>query len=178
LPNYNCSLPGELDGASLILSFPTTARTLYLVWMASGARSLPLVFAIDESDPSLTLMPLAVRRALDHVGKKLSLSEWQQWPLPVRQQLLRLGAEEQLPSEAIRALVDAENDSLPDIECLGEPNAERPPAIHSELCEAFSTTTWSSLFALERYALVKVCSKGKHERIQDIIKEVLHRISG
>ena len=51
----------------------------------------PGVYAFEEIDETLPLVPLAARRALDAAGKKLSLAGWLSLPVARRAVLVEAG---------------------------------------------------------------------------------------
>lgn len=124
---------------------------------------MKLVYAFDEVDEALALMPTAVRRALDVMGRKLSLSSWTALPPDVRLALVHAGASDTVDRDAVERLLAQANPPPIALAPVADPDAQRPPA---ELVAALEATgracdadTWSALRPLDRYALVKASRK-------------------
>jgi cyclic pyranopterin phosphate synthase len=119
-----------------------------------------LVYAF-ESDKSLATMPLAARRALDVLGRKLSLQGWLSLPLDDRHRLARAGTAERVDREALDVLEGATPPAAV-IDPVPDPDPSNPPP---ELVAALGSTrplredAWSSLRAMDRYALVKCAQR-------------------
>lgn len=134
------------------------------------------LYRFDGVGPELELLPLAARRALDRSGLKLSLAAWQNLPLAVRQRLVELGAEADVVVEQVRALCAAAAPLPEPIEPLADPPSEAPPhMLIAALGEQrpLSSALWSVLAPLDRYALAKVASRGKAERLDAAYRELV-----
>lgn len=115
------------------------------------------VYSFEGISPRLELMPLAVRRALDVVGRKVSLATYQALTEEHRRALLDAGGAPSIDTEHVLALLDGvaaevrqprpdpSPDQLPDglAEALGP---QRP----------LTPTAWSRLEPFERATLAKV----------------------
>jgi cyclic pyranopterin phosphate synthase len=129
-----------------------------------------LIYAF-ESDKSLATMPLAARRVLDLLGRKLSLQGWLSLGLDERRRIVRAGAEE-IDAELI-SVIDAATPAPAVIPAIEDPDALAPP---SELLaalgplRALESSVWRGLRSLDRYALVKCASRAdKLARAYDTI---------
>jgi cyclic pyranopterin phosphate synthase len=130
-----------------------------------------LVYAF-ESDKSLTTMPIAARRALDLLGRKLSLQGWLSLRLDERRRIARAGAEDHVDPELI-AVIDAATPAPAVIPRVEDPDSLAPPP---DLLAALGATrplrsvAWKALKSLDRYALVKCAPRpGKLSRAYDVI---------
>lgn len=143
---------------------------------SSSPGVAPRLFDFDTSDPSLHLLPLCARRALDAAGIKLSLAAYQTLSIPDRYALAQCGSEEHINLEQVRLIAGlalGEVSTLP----LGlDPDSTGVPL---EVSQAFGAQrpipekVWQNLSSLERYVLVKVTTRGKPERIQACYEEII-----
>ncbi len=132
------------------------------------------LYSFDGVDTALDLLPLAARRALDAAGLKLSLEAWRNLPLDKRRLVSELGS---------AATVDVPRvaSALPDgqtapIEASPEPGPNAVPSVLSEALgnsRPISAALWSALSPLDRYALLKVASRGKPERLNAAYLEIV-----
>lgn len=134
------------------------------------------LYQLDEVDGRLLLMPLAARRALDGIGQKVSLEEWQRLPLSFRSHLVALGSASELELPLIQQLLTQFGvDTTPTGRLDAPPSDTLPQAV----AEAFGPTrpiplaTWSALSPLDRYALVKVAAKARPERLESAYNEII-----
>jgi cyclic pyranopterin phosphate synthase len=121
------------------------------------------IYAFEAIDEELPYMPLAARRVLDALGKKLSLAGWLSLGVEDRAELVLAGmAEGPSPGAALDSTARLGR-AVPEptsIEPIVEPDRFIPP---SEIVDALGTArplhdgVWQSLRALDRYALAK-CS--------------------
>lgn len=136
----------------------------------------PGIYAFDAADAQLSLMPMAVRRALDVSGVHLSLRGWQTLALPVRRALVQLGAAERVDVAQVHAaLRGCEAEQRP-VEVLTEPEAAIGPS--AELLGALqdgalTVERWQRLGALDRYVLSSLARRGKLERLREALAEIL-----
>ena len=65
------------------------------------------LYAFDEVDDQLELVPLAARRALDQAGIKLSRAGWLSLSVDERRALTEVGAEARVDLERVRALAQS-----------------------------------------------------------------------
>lgn len=132
------------------------------------------LYSFDGVDTSLDLLPLAARRALDVSGLKISLEVWRSLPLSVRRELVQAGSEVSVWAARVEELLYgsavSRQDPAPD------PSIS---AVPFELSLAFgpdreiSQALWNALSPLDRYALVKVVSKGRQDRIDAAYAEIV-----
>lgn len=132
-----------------------------------------MIYAFDEADAELTLMPMASRRALDAAGVKLSLASYQTLGLADRRELVRLGAERAVDANAVKALV-ARAGGPPSKELLP---VYEPEVLSGELAQALELDDerWGALTALDRYVLDKLHRAGKAERLRAAFEEMIAR---
>jgi len=132
------------------------------------------LYSFDGVDAALDLLPLAARRALDVAGLKLSLEAWRALPLESRRTLVELGASSAVDLEGVaRLLLPAQTTP---IEALIEPHAVAVPAELSMMfgpARPISAALWQALSPLDRYALLKVASKGNPERMKAAYGEIV-----
>lgn len=133
-------------------------------WYASPC----VLYRFDEVDDRLELLPLAARRALDHAGCRLSREGWGSLPLALREQIVLLGAVRDVDVNQVREAASLATPAGEATEPHGDPPRDHVPA---DVRAAFgpelpiSDAVWSSLGALDRYALWKVASRGRMERM-------------
>jgi cyclic pyranopterin monophosphate synthase len=132
------------------------------------------LYSFDGVDAALDLLPLAARRALDAAGLKLSLEAWRSLPLEQRRVLSEAGTQ---PKVDVRRVQDAlpEGQTTP-IDALPEANlATVPDSLSGALgtSRPISPALWSALSPLDRYALLKVASRGKPERLEAAYSEIV-----
>ncbi|MBE7478584.1 MAG: cyclic pyranopterin monophosphate synthase MoaC [Polyangiaceae bacterium] len=134
------------------------------------------LYAFDEVDESLLLLPMAARRALDHAGRRLSRAGWLSLDVAARRELTQLGSEPRVEDVRVRALVEqASPAALPATPALDPPADAAPP----EVGEAFGQSRplpaalWSSLSPLDRFALAKVAEKRRPERLAAAYAEIV-----
>lgn len=128
-----------------------------LLRAATGA----VLYAFEEIDETLPYVPLAARRVLDVLGRKLSLEGWLSLPLQERRGIARAGAREHVDFDVAEEIERAV--PLPArVHPVLEPDASAAPR---QLLDALGRgrplddPLWASLRALDRYALVKCASK-------------------
>jgi cyclic pyranopterin monophosphate synthase len=121
----------------------------------------PGVYSFERIDPGLPLIPLAARRVLDGLGRKLSLRGWLSLSLEDRCRLVRAGTAE-LVDLSTAEIVDRATPASAPIPTAAEPN---PSSIPGELAHALGPSRpldearWNSLRPLDRYVLVKCAAK-------------------
>jgi cyclic pyranopterin phosphate synthase len=132
------------------------------------------LYSFDGVDAALELVPLAARRALDVTGLKVSLEVWRALPLEARRALVTAGDGSVVDIERVTGLLPP--DQVSRIEPLREP---REAAIPDELSAAFGPTRpisralWQALSPLDRYALLKVATRGNPERVKAAYAEIV-----
>src|SRR5579871_5432769 len=95
----------------------------------TSAPSMPIpgVYAFEDIDDALRLVPLAARRALDALGCKLALEGWLSLPIEHRRALVEAGAREQV-DRRVEALLDHATPRGSRIPRPVEPDAAAVPA--------------------------------------------------
>jgi cyclic pyranopterin phosphate synthase len=125
------------------------------------AMPTPGVYAFEDIDDALRLVPLAARRALDALGCKLSLEGWLSLPHEHRRALVEAGAGDRVDL-GVEALLDRASPRASRIPRAVEPDAAVVPAA---LASAVGSTAalddrrWRDLRALDRYALAKYVAR-------------------
>jgi cyclic pyranopterin phosphate synthase len=134
------------------------------------------LYEFDGVDDMLELLPLAARRALDVAGLRLSRAAWQRLSLDDRRAIVGAGSEPVVDAAAVKELVErAASDAAP-MDPTAEPDAQAPSA---ETLEALGTdrplpaSAWSALSPLDRYALAKVCGRGRPEPVAAAYDEIV-----
>jgi hypothetical protein len=136
-----------------------------------------VIYAFDEADADLTLIPMASRRALDAAGLKLSLASYQTLEVGDRRELARLGAQAQVDAEAVRAVAGrALGTPSREVPAVFEPT-EFPVALGAELAPSrkLDAAGWKALSGLARYVLDKLSRNGKSERLRTAFDEIMGR---
>jgi molybdenum cofactor biosynthesis protein MoaC len=116
------------------------------------------VYTFESIDDGLPFVPLAARRALDTIGRRLSLEGWRSLSLEERRTLVEAGALEAVRGDAV-ATVDRATPSASPTPPRRDPD---PSATPQELvtrlgpARPLSDLRWKRLSPLDRYALVKV----------------------
>ena len=131
------------------------------------------LYSFDGVDAALDLLPLAARRALDVAGLKVSLEVWRALPLESRQVITQEGSAPTVDTERVESTLGAVQISR--IERSLEPSITSVPR---ELVSALgvrpiSQALWNALSPLDRFALVKVASRGKPERLDAAYSEIV-----
>lgn len=134
------------------------------------------LYAFDGIDQRLELLPLAARRALDLTGLRLSREGFASLAHAERVLLASAGAEHVVDCDRVNRLVAPARPSA-----KTEPRTQDPPLdrVPDEVSQALgperplSSAVWAALSALDRYALAKVCAKGKEERIAGAYREIV-----
>jgi molybdenum cofactor biosynthesis protein MoaC len=134
------------------------------------------LYSFDVDGDTLEQLPLAARRALDHAGRKLSLSGWASLEDAERRTLVRLGSVSPVDLDAVARLLRRARPTAVPTEALGDPPRDAPPP---RLVEAYAaqgrlnTAIWSSLSDVDRYALQKVARKPNAERLANAYAEIV-----
>jgi cyclic pyranopterin phosphate synthase len=121
----------------------------------------PDVYAFERIDNALPFIPLAARRVLDTLGRKLSLEGWLSLTIDDRRRLVRAGAAacvDPTAASVLEAAIPAPAKSPPQ----SEPDENGPPrelTLALGAARPLDESKWKSLHPLERYTLVKVASK-------------------
>jgi cyclic pyranopterin phosphate synthase len=117
----------------------------------------PGVYRFEQIDESLPYVPLAARRTLDALGRKLSLDGWLSLPLEARLRVVAAGAHAHVDASVL-PLVDGAAHAPARVPPVAEPDETLPPpALAGALGPArpLDVARWRALRALDRYALVK-----------------------
>lgn len=134
------------------------------------------LYRFDGIDASLSLVPLAARRALDALGVKLSLDGFLSLPLEARRQLVIAGSKERVDLGAARAGISGARPAAAPHPTPEEPSADQVP---SDVLAAFGPhrpipeKVWQGLTPLDRYALSKVARKPRPERLDGAHREIV-----
>lgn len=134
------------------------------------------LYAFDGIDETLDLLPLAARRALDVSGKKLSLAGFRSLTVEARRALTEAGEESRVDPTKVRRIVAPANPPALDMPAMPEPDAEEVPGRVLETLGSdrpLSGKVWSSLSALDRYALYKVTEKPRQDRVAAAYAELV-----
>jgi cyclic pyranopterin phosphate synthase len=132
------------------------------------------LYSFDGVDAALDLLPLAARRALDAAGLKLSLEAWRGLPLAERRAIVEAGSKPTVDVPRVEAALPA-GQTTP-LAAPPEPNhATVPEALSGALGSSrpLSPALWNALSPLDRYALLKVASRGKPERLHAAYLEIV-----
>jgi len=135
-----------------------------------------VLYRFDEVDDRLELLPIAARRALDHAGARLSREGWQSLPVEVRKQIVALGAARGVDVDLVREAAQLASPPPDEMEPHFDPAADRMPEdVARALGPSLPVTdaVWSSLTPLDRYALAKVASRGRQDRIAAAYGELI-----
>jgi cyclic pyranopterin phosphate synthase len=146
--------------------------------MFPRAMASPGVYGFEAIDDDLPFLPLAARRVLDVLGRKMSLEAWLSLPAGHRQLLVRAGTEARV-NASVEAVLEAARPPPAAIAAVVEPDAETPPGVLVAALlvasppRALDATRWRSLGALGRYALVKCSAVGKPEKLAAAYDEIV-----
>jgi cyclic pyranopterin phosphate synthase len=135
-----------------------------------------VLYRFDEVDDRLELLPMAARRALDHAGVRLSREGWTSLPVEIRKQLVSLGGSHGVDVDVVREAAQMANPAPADMAAHFDPPPHRMP---DDLARAHGPSlpvtdaVWSALAPLDRYALAKVASRGRPDRISAAYGEIV-----
>ncbi|HEY8039984.1 MAG TPA: cyclic pyranopterin monophosphate synthase MoaC [Polyangiaceae bacterium] len=121
----------------------------------------PGIYDFEEIDDTLPFMPLAARRALDGLGRKLSLEGWLSLPVEERRKVAQAGAGERI-DDAVAAVIEGASPAPTPIAPERDPDAAAPPdALVAALGadRPLDPARWRALLPLDRYVLAKVVAK-------------------
>ena len=131
------------------------------------------MYAFEAIGEDLPFLPLAARRVLDLLGRKMSLEAWLSLPPGQRRLLVRAGTEARV-QVAVLAVIDGAKPAPLAVPAVVEPGDDAPPdALVTALGipRPLDATRWRSLRPLDRYALWK--SAGKPEKLGRAYDEIL-----
>lgn len=134
------------------------------------------LYAFEQIDERLKLVPLAARRALDAARLKVPLSIWQRLEPAMRTELVELGSQAEVNVERVRELLETHVPELEPCQAFPEPRADRiPDELSGALVDGphIADDVWAKLDAVDRYALCKVVSRGKPNRILAAFREIV-----
>ncbi len=134
------------------------------------------LYAFDEVDERLLLLPLAARRVLDQLGLRLSRAGWQSLSAEARRTLTELGEAPAVDLASARALLERATPAAEVGAAAVDPPAEAAPAAVAAVFgegRPLAPALWAGLSPLDRYALAKVASKGRPERIAAAYAEIV-----
>jgi cyclic pyranopterin phosphate synthase len=123
----------------------------------SRSMEAPGIYAFEAIDDTLPFMPLAARRALDVLGRKLSLEAWRALSIEDRRRIVRAGAGERVDPGVIGILERATPPPLA-VDPQADPDPASPPRALSDAlgpARPLDDARWRSLVPLDRYALAK-----------------------
>lgn len=132
------------------------------------------LYSFDGVDTALDLVPLAARRALDIAGLKVSLEAWRALALPARRALVDAGTAPAVDRVQVEAALGAS--SFTRVDPSADPSISAVPRELSDTLgtkRPISQALWNALSPLDRYALVKVASRGKPDRIEAAYAEIV-----
>jgi len=136
----------------------------------------PGVYAFEAIEEDLPFLPLAARRVLDLLGRKMSLEAWLSLPAGHRHLLVRAGAEARVDA-SVQAVIDAAKPTPLAVPPVAEPDGNEPPAslvaslLGSAPSRPLDAARWRSLRALDRYTLCK--SAGKPGKLASAYDEIV-----
>ena len=132
------------------------------------------LYSFDGVDATLDLLPLAARRALDVSGLKVSLETWRALPLAGRRTLVEIGSAPVVDMARAEAALGA--GAFTRIEGSADLAISAVPTELSKTLGSkrpISQALWNALSPLDRYALVKVASRGKPDRLDAAYAEIV-----
>ncbi len=134
---------------------------------------LPGVYQFEGIDDSLPYVPLAGRRVLDAIGRKVSLEAWTSLSIDDRKRLVQAGVGDTVDGSVV-ALVDSVVRAPAILPPEPEPDPDRvPAALEAALGESqpLDEDKWRSLRPLDRYALTKYA--GKPDKLARAYEEIV-----
>lgn len=133
------------------------------------------LYTFDAADAELSLMPMAVRRALDCTGLHLSLATWQTLPQAARRALLALGAAPEVDTAAVVQQLTAAGATTREQLALADPAADHAPHEVKDLLGSSAPRVlelWPQLRSLDRYVLAQLCRRAKRDRALEAASEI------
>lgn len=135
-------------------------------------------YLFEDIGEDLFLMPLAARRAADFAGIKPSLAAWQSLSVEDRRAVAAAGGRPAIDARDVEALFARAVPEPAKIAPSAELGADgAPDTLLAALGAArpLPPATWSALSPLDRYALVKVASRGDVGRLSVAYDEIVGR---
>ncbi|HEX8789903.1 MAG TPA: cyclic pyranopterin monophosphate synthase MoaC [Polyangiaceae bacterium] len=130
------------------------------------------VYEFEQIDDTLAYMPLAARRVLDGLGRKLSLDGWLSLRVDDRRRIVAAGTRASVDESALGVLEAARPPAEPIAAELEPDETQPPPKVVAALgtSRPLDVARWRSLRALDRYALAK-CA-GRPEKLARAYDEI------
>ena len=119
------------------------------------------LYAFEAIDQTLPFVPLAARRVLDGLGRKLSLAGWLSLPLEERWRIVRAGAGDRVEAE-VAPILDRAVPVAAAIDAVAEPPPSTAPApLTAALGRSrpIEDARWRGLRPLDRYVLAKLVAR-------------------
>jgi cyclic pyranopterin phosphate synthase len=141
--------------------------------MLSASMGSAGVYTFEDIDGTLPYIPLAARRVLDGLGRKLSLEAWLSLDVEARRRIVAAGAGERVDG-GVLPLVDGARPAPHRVPPEADPDDAAPPsALAMKLgpSRPLAAPVWHSLTALDRYALGKYA--GKPVKLAQAYDEIL-----
>ncbi len=136
----------------------------------------PGVYAFEAIEEDLPFLPLAARRVLDLLGRKMSLEAWLSLPAGHRQLLVRAGTETRV-DESVGAVIDAAKPAPLAVPAIADPDGSTPPAalvtalLAANPVRPLDAARWRALRPLDRYSLCK--STGRPDKLARAYDEIV-----
>lgn len=131
-----------------------------------------VVYRFEGIDASLTLVPLAGRRALDRAGRKVSLEAWQRLSAEARRAVVEAGSAESVDEAHVRRVVDA----IPWREHVAwpEPRRDEIPVEVMAACagEAITIERWQAMRAIDRWSMTSLARRAKRDSLSALGREL------
>ncbi len=149
--------------------------------MLARAMGSPGVYGFEEIDGALAYMPLAARRVLDGLGRKLSLKAWLSLDLQDRQRIVAAGAGERV-DRGVLPLVEGARPAPEVVAPEVDPEDVGPsPVLVAALgpSRPLDVGRWRTLGPLDRYALGKYAGKPAKLALayDEIVRPLAERLS-
>lgn len=115
------------------------------------------IFAFEDDDPGLRFMPLAARRALDLVGRRLSLEGWRSLATEDRLAIARAGLSDRVDATLVLDALSRSRLAPTEIDpTLDPPAGDVPESLDAQLGSArpLDRGAWAKLRAIDRFALL------------------------
>ncbi len=140
------------------------------------SRTSVKLYEFDGISQELDLLPLAARRALDLSGRRVGRDGFRSLTREQRVALVEAGEAETVDTEGVHQILENAQPRPTIEQPMPEPDRASVPqeVLHALGAERpLPDKVWQSLSALDRYALVKVCARGRAERIEAAYREIV-----
>ena len=124
------------------------------------------VYAFEGIGEDLDLVPLAGRRALDAVARKVSLEGWRALPIPSRRAIVVPGSAEVVDVARVLEAIAA----VPHTPLAASP--EPPADVVPDTLEHLPVHRWRELRALDRWALENLARRGRSGAVSALLLEL------